>query len=108
MHRTMFFAAIMALAAPAAAATMQQPAEPPTDQTEAPPAAETEAPPAGGDFASFDTDQNGSLNQAEFSAWASAQGASAEAASAVFTQADSDGNGEISASELATVTSKPQ
>lgn len=100
MHRTMFFAAVLALATPAAAATMQQPTEPPAGQTE--------APPAGGDFASFDADGNGSLNQAEFSAWASAQGASAEAASAAFTQADSDGNGEISASELAAVVSSPQ
>lgn len=100
MHRTMFFATILVLAAPAAAGTMQQPTEPPADQTQ--------APPTGGDFASFDTDKNGSLNQAEFSAWASAKGASAEAAASTFTQADADGNGEISASELAAVSTSPQ
>lgn len=113
MHRNIFFATILTLAAPVAAADIQQPpTDPPADQTETPPAETSPATEGGDGFAAHDTDQNGSLNQAEFSAWARTQTwdspPSDQDLSAVFTQADADGNGEVSASELAALKSNPQ
>src|SRR3546814_6441781 len=113
MHRNIFFATILILAAPVAAADIQQPpTDPPAGQTETPPAETSPATEGGDGFAAHDTDQNGSLNQTEFSAWARTQAwdspPSDQDLSAVFTQADADGNGEVSASELAALKSNPQ
>src|SRR3546814_19336161 len=64
MHRNIFFATILILAAPVAAADIQQPpTDPPAGQTETPPAEPSPATEGGDGFAAHDTAQNGSPNQ---------------------------------------------
>jgi opacity protein-like surface antigen len=116
MHRMILLASALALAAPVAAQDMQSPpgsgTPPPSSQSQ-PPAS---SPPGSGGhsspFGAHDTDHNGSLSRAEFTAMvrARSQGAPAseEDIAAAFQRADTDGNGEISGTEAGARQSTPQ
>lgn len=121
MHRMILLASAFALAAPAVAQDMQSP--PSSSGSETPPSSPSQPPAshpstgagAGGHsspFGAHDTDHNGSLSRAEFTAMvrARAQGspASEEDIAAAFQRADTDGNGEISGTEAGARQSTPQ
>src|SRR3546814_2789196 len=64
MHRNIFFATILILAAPVAAADIQQPpTDPPAGQTETPPAETSPATEGGDGFAAHDTEDRKSTRQ---------------------------------------------
>lgn len=118
MYRPLLLASALALAAPVAAQDMQSPpgsgTPPPSSQSQ-PPASSSPSPGSGGHsspFGAHDTDHNGSLSRAEFTAMvrARSQGSPASEAdiAAAFQRADTDGNGEISGAEAGARQSTPQ
>lgn len=114
MYRPVLFASILALAAPAMAQdTQQPPSDPPASQPSEPPAAE---PGTGSShsspFGAHDTDHNGSLSRAEFSAMARSRASGTPPSdadvAAAFQRADADGNGEISSAEAGAQQGNPR
>ncbi|MDQ8755625.1 EF-hand domain-containing protein [Sphingosinicella sp. LHD-64] len=114
MYRPVLFASALLLAAPLLAQDTQPPPSEPTPSQSQPPASEpsTGAGSHSSPFGVHDTDHNGSLSRAEFTAMvrARAQGAQASEAdiAAAFQRADTDGNGEISGAEAGARQASPQ
>lgn len=116
MHRSLIFGAVLALATPAVAQDMQEPpSEPPASQPSEPPASEPPGPSTGthsSPFGAHDTDHNGSLSRAEFTAMARARASGTPPSdadiAAAFQRADADGNGEITSAEASAMQQSPR
>lgn len=119
MLRHALFAGVFALAAPAAAQNMQEPSASPPPAAAPQPTAADVGRLVQAEFPARDSDRNGSLNQAEFSAWlgellarAPGQASPPSAAdleartAAAFTRADSDRNRAISPDEMTALLSR--
>lgn len=110
MQRYVILASALALAAPAMAQdTQPPPSDPPASE---PPAAEPGAGQHSSPFGAHDTDHNGSLSRAEFTAMARARSSGTPPSdadiAAAFQRADADGNGEISAAEAGAQRGNPR